>query len=198
MNIYLFLILILILILIVLYNIMFSNFNNNNSNSNSNSNKNDCENIKMNSYELVYNKDIWDNNKYSNNCYAYATNNLYNNRKTKPQPGEISNLPKITKEDYTCNSIETRMKKDYPNIYNVKEDELCKEKYYKIALAVDPKKDYHFYRQDFDGYWSHKPGHLIVRRIDASKNKIKNPRCADRKYKHFDYSDFCGYYCFSK
>jgi hypothetical protein len=180
------------MILVLCFNKTISNFN-----GNKNVNE-DCERIKRNGFELIYEKEKWDDKKDGNNCYAYATNNLYDNRETKPQPGEISNLPKITKEDYTCKGIEYRMKNDYSKIYNVNEDELCKEDYYKIALAVDPKKDYHFYRQDFDGFWSHKPGSLVVRRIDASKEKIINPRCADREYKHFNYNDFCGYYCFTK
>lgn len=179
-----------LILCIIMYSLLFSNFNGNKDD--------DCEKVKMNGYELVYHKDIWDKNKKSNNCYAYATNDLYDNRDTKLQPGERANFPKITKDDYTCKGIEMRMKSDYPKIYSIDEDKLCKSGSYKIALAVDPKKDYHFYRQDFDGFWSHKPGNLIVRRIDASKNKITNPRCADREYKHFNYNDFCGYYCFSK
>jgi hypothetical protein len=33
---------------------------------------------------------------------------------------------------------------------------------------VDPKSDYHCYRQDDDGLWSHKAGGSKVTRLDAS------------------------------
>ena len=29
---------------------------------------------------------------------------------------------------------------------------------YAVLLVIGPKRDYHWYRQDADGTWSHKPG----------------------------------------
>ena len=48
--------------------------------------------------------------------------------------------------------------------------------HYKIALVIDDlgeEQDYHFYRQDSDGYWSHKPGKEEVRRVDASGKLLR-------------------------
>ena len=54
-----------------------------------------------------------------------------------------------------------------------------------IAIVLDEKgdyRDYHLYRQDNDGLWSHKQGKGKVKRYDASNNHIKDPKTADRNY----------------
>jgi len=74
--------------------------------------------------------------------------------------------------------------------------------HYRIALVLDNKGehlDYHFYRQDLDGYWSHKTGRDPISNIDASNNKILDPEKIDRNYDKdnndkFNYDIFCGYY----
>ena len=74
--------------------------------------------------------------------------------------------------------------------------------HYKIALVIDnkgDKLDYHFYRQDNNGYWSHKTGHDPVSNVDASGKLITNPETCDRNYDkkkndEFNYEIFCGYY----
>jgi hypothetical protein len=43
-----------------------------------------------------------------------------------------------------------------------------------------PNWDYHVYRQDSDGYWSHKPGQSPVRRFDSACRPITDPRAASR------------------
>ena len=68
------------------------------------------------------------------------------------------------------------------------------------------KKDYHFYREDNNKTWSHKPGSSDVTNKDASNNIIYNPEKADRDYSHKkyknnngkisdgkNYSIFCGF-----
>lgn len=59
--------------------------------------------------------------------------------------------------------------------------------------------DYHWYRQDSDGLWSHKPGQLAVTRYDATgTNLIIDPQTADRNNLNSGgayYYYFCGYYC---
>lgn len=42
--------------------------------------------------------------------------------------------------------------------------------------------DYHFARQDSNGFWSHKPGSNMVENVDASGNLITNPERADWFY----------------
>lgn len=51
--------------------------------------------------------------------------------------------------------------------------------YYSVYLVVDNCIDYHWYRQDKGGYWSHKPGRTPVKNLDASGKMIKNPAKAD-------------------
>ncbi len=55
--------------------------------------------------------------------------------------------------------------------------------YYSIYLVVGQNRfwspdgmfsDYHFYRQDKGGGWSHKPGTTKVSTVDASGKRIKN------------------------
>jgi hypothetical protein len=69
--------------------------------------------------------------------------------------------------------------------------------YHPVALVVDPGGDYHWYRQDSHGLWSHKPGNTPANNVDASGNLITNPETADRNYiptGGWNYSVFCGYF----
>ncbi len=101
--------------------------------------------------------------------------------------------------------------------------EVCPEGTYKIALVVDsdndpniadilyydsenecyviqPDTDYHWYRQNPDGTWSHKLGVGEVTNLDASGNIIYDPQVCNRDYRNtlgVIYSDFVGYYCVS-
>ena len=50
-----------------------------------------------------------------------------------------------------------------------------------VAYCPEPSQlDYHCWRQDSDGYWSHKPGSNDVMDVDFSGKKIKNPYECDR------------------
>ncbi len=67
-----------------------------------------------------------------------------------------------------------------------------KDKYYPIYLVVGggyeqgelTRYDYHFYRKDSNGFWSHKPGGLAVSNRDGSNSFIKNPAKANHTYKY--------------
>lgn len=61
---------------------------------------------------------------------------------------------------------------------------------YKVALVIAPNLDYHWYRQDSDGLWSHKPGTTPVTRLDNSNNLIIDPQTANRG----PYTEFIGYF----
>jgi hypothetical protein len=63
-----------------------------------------------------------------------------------------------------------------------------------VALVVSPGEDFHWYRRDVNGYWSHKFGSSEATDVDFSGNKITNPETADRA----EYTDFCGYFCVDK
>ena len=68
---------------------------------------------------------------------------------------------------------------------------------YKVALVIDPSHEYHWYRQNPDWSWSHKPGHTEVINTDASGNVIYCPETCNRNYGGVNYSVFCGYYMIS-
>ena len=48
-----------------------------------------------------------------------------------------------------------------------------------MVLAIIPGVDFHFYRRDSDGTWSHKPGPRLPTNLDNSGAVITDPRTAD-------------------
>ena len=77
---------------------------------------------------------------------------------------------------------------------------LCHPCHHRVALVIAPGQDFHFYRQDADGMWSHKPGMTQATNVDASGSPISNPETADRHSPSgkISYTDFCGYFCVYK
>jgi hypothetical protein len=59
-----------------------------------------------------------------------------------------------------------------------------------VALVIAPGSDYHWYRLDDNGMWSHKPGGTAARNVDAAGNAISDPRTAARG----PYTVFCGFF----
>ena len=159
----------------------------------------------------VYNPSLWNDGgryQHANNCYSYACDTRYDGDKIdpskrdyngdyKPQPGEESGYDP-NKELDNCNDIIKRAKGD-GLIETKKPKNCCPKNYHKVALVIgsylnhDGKKgwDYHWYRQDQGGGWSHKPGSGTVRNTDDSGNPITNPETADRGM----YNQFCAYMC---
>jgi hypothetical protein len=185
----------------------------------------------VNGYEHSYDPKKWNHPyvEGSHNCYTYFLNNqikavkercdeLCNKHGSgcpkkieqcsnlKPQPGHYNNLLKKGNLDmgsnkYTCPLMESRITGDNELIKKVKFNQKCPKYYYKGAMVVDPGHTYHFYRQNQDGTWSHKPGTLPVTNKDAGDKVIYVPHNADRNYNKgntkdgINYVDFCGYYC---
>jgi hypothetical protein len=79
----------------------------------------------------------------------------------------------------------------------------CPKNSRKIAGVIQDKSapawnDYHWYRQESNGLWTHKRGKKLVEHVDASGNPISDPAVADRDYAgSSDYDKFCGYLCVS-
>ena len=148
--------------------------------------------------ELEYNPDLW-NKKYqikdTHNCYTYALGKIIRGLKSKAQPGYASGFNHIGDNEYNCESFRERLKKDSPGSYLEKFDKSCLPGFYKIFLALDPGNDYHWWRQNKDTYWSHKPGSTDVVDVDADGKKIKNPLKANRKYDYLDYYKPCFFTC---
>ena len=182
----------------------------------------------VNGEELEYDPKEWNdkvNVKNSHNCYTYFLNSQINPIYTKcsnlikddkldkcsqlkAQPGDfhklvsegtLSNKNRI----YSCKDMTKKVLDDNPSIEISSFDKKCKPGSYKGALVVDPGNTYHFYRQNKDGSWSHKPGILDVTNVDADGNLIYFPHIANRNYKEkkdngINYTDFCNYMCVPK
>lgn len=167
---------------------------------------------KLSGYEPEYNPAIY--NKYNGikeaqNCFAYA----FDYRKiprscTKnecympfPQPGSASGYPQWSQvNSKRCPDLVSRLFGDVKDIKMAKFTKKCPKHYSKIALVVDEDEDYHFYRQDSNGYWSHKPGSTDVKNTDGTGHPIYDPQLASRIYKEagLDYNEFCSYLCVPK
>lgn len=140
--------------------------------------------------------------KKKNNCYSYAMQNVNTNKKIKkPQPGYKCNMKYIKKKDYKsndiCDKFNNRIMCDFNNqIFKINKNNKCPCNYYKVALFIDKNnKDYHFYREDENNFWSHKLGRSIVRNYDSSNYIITDPFVANKKYKKYNYNKLCGLYC---
>lgn len=150
-----------------------------------------------NGYELEYNASSWNSDllKDRSNCYAYALNNQVfpNTNKIwyKQQPGEYYD-PIAGGTNYTKSQVEYNVEKDFEKYSDdfsqnmifkeVDRDEVCPAGTYKVALVIVPtgtNPDYHWYRQDSDGLWSHKPGKTAATRLDNSGLPIIDPQIAD-------------------
>jgi len=126
----------------------------------------------------------------STNCYAYASNDPAGHPPgKKPQPGQKCGSPATAAE---CAEVHRASVCD--GMLPAPDPPPPKAGYYPVALVADPGVDYHWYRLDNDGMWSHKPGHGNATNKDASGNPITNPRAADRDYGRVNYKDFCGYF----
>ena len=146
-------------------------------------------------YEPLYAPDSW-NNDYkiliSTNCYAYALD-LRRDPKTKTyfpeygspetwglQPGGLSK----TKLNDDLSNMDIVIKKDAAargwTIGEIGANEKAPPGAYKIAyLESKDRNDYHWYRQNPDGTWSHKPGPGRVTNRDYSGMPILNPELSN-------------------
>ena len=148
--------------------------------------------------ELIYEPKKWNSNynvKNSHNCYSYSLGKIVNGIKSKAQPGYGSGFEHINDNEYKCSSFFNRLKKDSPATYIEEFDNKCLPGFYKIFLTLDKENDYHWYRQDNNKYWSHKPGYSDVVNVDANNKKIKNPALASRDYGYLNYKTPCFFAC---
>ena len=147
--------------------------------------------------ELLYEPNKWNISaiKNTHNCYGYALGKRVKNIKNKQQPGYSSGYKHISNNEYECKFFYDRLKKDVPASYLEKFDNKCLPGFYKIFLALDKENDYHWYVQNNNKMWSHKPGHSEVTNVDASKKLISNPKLANRNYGYLNYKTSCFFAC---
>jgi hypothetical protein len=138
---------------------------------------------------------------HCNNCYNYGCDIRTDNF---AQPGHASGAS----HSRTCPTVGSAAESDGLTVTDI--EKKCWGCTHLVALVVDPLEssvpgdrwDYHWYRMDDNGRWSHKPGGTPATERDASGNLITNPETADRRSigadYTYDYSLFCGYYCVDK
>jgi hypothetical protein len=119
-----------------------------------------------------------------NNCYNYANNNPTD---TFAQPGRGSGQ---IFTQLTCDNVGDAAVRDglrrHPNFT----DDLAAGEGWYVALAIWPNTDYHWWRQDRNGCWSHKPGETPVVNVGADGNPIHDPQVPATRG---DYTTWCGY-----
>ncbi len=119
----------------------------------------------------------------NNNCYNYANNQMTN---TFAQPGRATGHQATVMD---CKQVTPAATSDGLKAVNNFHASLAAGKGWYVALVVWPKQDYHWYRQDKSGCWSHKPGQTQVRDVDNGGQKIADPQTCNRG----PYTDFCTY-----
>jgi len=164
----------------------------------------------------TYEEEAWKDfiKRENHNCYNYALNLIFNEY-SFIQPGELG----FSNDNATGQDLKDRRKLYKGNFkkYCAKIIELAQKDglvwlgdkletrpgYRLIALAMSKgslltTRDYHWYRQDRDGTWSHKPGWDNIEPLQASEAFSKN--ADDIVYPHEKgtdrgkYKDFMGYF----
>ena len=144
---------------------------------------------KNKSFELLavppFNPSKWNNNpnvRRRNNCYNYANDKITN---TFAQPGRGSGSMFSAID---CSNVSAAAQRDGQKVSS-RPTSTPSEGHY-IALVVAPNYDYHWYRLDSNGMWSHKPGQTPAKNTDNAGRLISNPETCSRA----PYTDFCGYF----
>lgn len=118
-----------------------------------------------------------------NNCYNYANDHATN---TFAQPGRAHGKQTSVMD---CAHVQPAALADglikVPNFTAP----LAAGAGWYVALVIWPGADYHWYRQDNVGCWSHKPGQTAARNVDNAGNSISDPNTCNRG----PYTVFCDY-----
>lgn len=132
-----------------------------------------------------YDPGKWNNDptiRTRNNCYNYANDKITN---TFAQPGRGSGQMYSAID---CGNVGSAAQRDRQ--IQIPNPNLTPAEGQIIALVIAPGYDYHWYRRDSNGMWSHKPGQTAARNTDNAGRPISSPETCDRG----PYSNFCGYY----
>lgn len=135
-----------------------------------------------------YEPQEWSTCRIANNCYNYA-----NNRQTDTfaQPGNGGGTTfNLYNQDVNQVISELRAAAiaDGLELTDAGSSSLTGKT--KIALVLWPEQDFHWYRQDCNGRWSHKRGEDEPTNLDFQQNPILSPEAADRG----PYTVFVGYF----
>jgi hypothetical protein len=126
------------------------------------------------------------------NCLSYAFADFSDRAYWKQQPGYYAGLyRKGQTTNFTCPLVHERLIADNGHdTYSTDcKKSTCPAGFHKIGLAVAPGDDYHFFREDAPGQWSHKTGRGFV--YGMTVKPWDSPRYFSNKH----YKDWCGCYC---
>lgn len=138
-------------------------------------------------YDLaVYNPNYWNNDpsiRSRNNCYNYASNKRTD---TFAQPGRGCGhmYTALTCAEVTRAALCDRLHRRYDCFPDSEKPR------YLVALVIWPGRDFHWYRKNREGFWSHKPGSTAARNVDNSGRVISDPATCNRG----PYTQLCGYF----
>lgn len=121
--------------------------------------------------------------QYHNNCYNYANNERTD---TFAQPGRAAGAMYAA---LACSDVVAAAIAD--GLEPLPAGGTCDGCHALVALVVAPGWDYHWYRRDANGTWTHKPGGTAATNLDNAGHPITDPEIADRG----PYTQFCGYFC---
>ena len=161
--------------------------------------------LRTNGYELDYNPDYWnDYFKTTTVCYNYALDSTIYSYMTIGESYEgnfdlYSNIEYYVEYDSNHlvyhNQLTNEEVVGFILIPLDSINTVCPDGTYKVALFVDPIAfDYHWYRQNSDGTWSHKPSIDSVRDFDSNGSIIYNPLLCSRQESSRNYTDYIGCY----
>lgn len=133
----------------------------------------------------TYNPAFWNTPQRQpyNNCYNYANDQATN---TFAQPGRATGHQYT---NLTCAGVRPAAQSDGLVPCANFTGPLSPGAGWYVALVIWPGRDYHWYRQDNVGCWSHKPGSTPVRNVDNAGQRIRDPRTCNRG----PYSVFCTF-----
>lgn len=129
------------------------------------------------SSETTYEPLKWNSNIFVrrwNNCYNYENDIITN---TFAQPGRANNY-----RIQTMDGPSVQFGAELDGLIRIEAPTSCvpEPNGNLVALVIWPGNDYHFFRLDENGLFSHKPGRTDARNIDNSGQLISDPRTADR------------------
>jgi len=153
-----------------------------------------------------FNPSLYNDVRYRdrNNCYEYSLGLLNVSYPHLPQPGILSRLPPLKKDEISCANVRRYVQADHPRItVHEKFGDSCPCGTFQVALLVDDtsaveERDYHFIRRDDNGYFSGKAGRGAITLVDAQNQFIVNPDRNNFDYRSQggpNYSKRCGYLC---
>lgn len=151
--------------------------------------------LETNSYPPAYNLKLWNKYRKQTNCYAYALNLFYSvidNDLLLYYPGGFigESLPD---RYYNIDGLIFNLHADLESLgfdcIRSSLKEKIKKGEFKILLAIkSDNTDFHFLRQDKNGYWSHKNGwYDPPTNKDSFGKKIANPEKVLYPYLKIDY-----------